>query len=127
MIYLSELIHNCTDYNFISILVILKDFLSIMQLVMPIVLLVSCIWGLIQMVINPDDKKGLISIRNKFIAAIVCVFIPFLVNLALLLTEDTFSISSCWQTAREYKLQLDATEAYDVATVTTPKKNFIGK
>lgn len=127
MIYLSELIHSCTDYNFISILVILKDFLSIMQLVMPIILLVSCIWGLIQMVINPDDKKGLISIRNKFIAAVICVFIPFLVNLTLLLTENTFSISSCWQTAKEYKLQLDATEAYDVATVTEAKKNFIGK
>lgn len=124
MVYLGELIHSCTDYNFISILVILKDFLTLMQLVMPIILVVSCIWGLVKMVINPEDKKGLISIRNKFMAAIICVFIPFTVNLVLTWTEGTFSISACWATAREYKLQLDATEAYDVATTTGEKKKF---
>lgn len=125
MIYLLKLESSCADYNFISILVILKRILSIMQVIVPIVLLLSCIWGLIQLMINPDDKKGLIRMKNKFIAALIFIFIPSLVSLTLQWTDDTFNIGACWATAEEYKAQLDDAEIYDVATTNNGKKSLL--
>lgn len=125
VIYLGDLIKSCGDYNFISILVILKRILAIMQVVVPIILILSCIWGLIKMMINPEDKKGLPSIRNKFLAALIFIFIPFTVNLVLVWTDEAFSISACWATAEEYKAELDDTQAYDVKTSTNEKKTAL--
>lgn len=96
-----------------------------MQLIVPIVLLVSCIWGLIQLMINPDDKKGLVRMKNKFFAALIFIFIPSLVSLTLQWTDHSFHIGSCWATAEEYKAQLDATEEYDVATSNDGKKSLL--
>lgn len=122
MVYLGDLVNNCSDYSFISILVVVKRVMEMIQVVVPIVLLISCIWGLIKLLINPDDKKGLPSMRNKVMAAVICIFIPFCVNLVLSWTENSFSVSACWKTAYEYKAQLDNTGAYDVSTSTGKRK-----
>lgn len=126
MLYLLDLMGSCSDYNFISILVVLKRILAIFQLVVPIILVVSCMWGLIRLMINPDDKKGFIGLKNKVMAALVCIFVPFVVNLVLMWTEESFNVSLCWSMAEEYKAQLDATDQYDVATSTGEKK-FVQK
>lgn len=116
MVYLGELISRCGDYNFISILVIIKRFLEMMQIVVPILLIVSCMWGLIKLLINPEDKKALPSMKNKVFAALIFIFIPFTVNLVLSWTEESFDVSACWTMAYEYKEQMDAEDMYDVST-----------
>ncbi len=125
MIYFSDVVTSCMDYGFVSILVILKRILMIMQIVVPIVLIVSCIWGLIKLLINPEEKKGLVYLRSKFLAALIFFFIPFTVNLALSWTETSFHVSACWHDAEEYKAELDSMEQYDVKTSTKEKKKIL--
>ncbi len=116
MLYLGNLINSCKDYGIVSVLAIIKRMLSLMQLVVPIVLIASCIWGLTRMLINPEDKKGLVNLRNKVAATLIFIFVPFLMNLVLSWTNSTFNVGGCFQAANEYKAQLDATEEYDVKT-----------
>lgn len=122
MFYFLDIVDSCSDYNFISILVILKRILSIVQLIVPIVLILSCIFGLIKLLINPDDKKGLVNMRNKVFAALICIFVPYIVNFTMMLTEGAFNVSACWKTAEEYKAQMDSADTYDVVTNKNNKK-----
>ncbi len=124
MIYLGNLINSCKDYGIVSILAIIKNMLSLMQLIVPIVLIASCIWQLVKMLINPEDKKGLVNLKNKIMAALIFIFLPFLMNLTLSWVSSTFHIGGCFQAANEYKAQLDATEEYDVKTQTGKREKI---
>ncbi len=125
MVYLASFIDGCDDYNFVSILVILKRILSVMQVVVPIILILSCTWGLFQMMINPENKRELKSFKNKIIATVVFVFLPMLVDISISFTGESYNIGACWVTAEEYKYQLDATDEYDVKTSTGEKKKLL--
>lgn len=118
----------CTDYGLLTILDILRQILDLIQLVVPIILMVGLAVQFTQLLINPDDNKKKKSLLNKFFAAILCFFVPFLVNLAIgLVPEDigSFQLGACWDTARISREVLKKENSTYVATTDKKPKSFI--
>ena len=67
----------CTDYGLLTILDVLKQILDLIQMVVPIILMVALAIQFTQLLVNPDDDKKKKSLLNKFIAALLCFFVPF--------------------------------------------------
>lgn len=118
----------CTDYGLLTILDILRQVLDLIQIVVPIILMVALAIQFTQLLVNPDDKKKTKSLLNKFVAALLCFFVPFLVNLAIgLVPEDigSFQIGACWDTARITREVLKKENSTYVSTSNKSPKKFM--
>ena len=80
---------------------IVKKTLSIIQIVGPILLLISTAIKLTQLMSNPDNKKLLPKLRNSFIAAALLFFIPTIVNVGMGMLDNSYNISACWNETLE--------------------------
>ncbi len=90
----------CSDYGIVSVLDVIRKVLELFQLLVPILLIVGTTVQFIVLASNPEAKDGLKKLSNKYIAAVVCFFLPIIVNVVLNLLPENFEISSCWQTAK---------------------------
>lgn len=118
----------CTDYGLLNILDIIRQVMDLMQLVVPILLMVALAIQFTQLLINPDDNKKKKSLLNKFIAALIFFFVPFLVNLALgILPDDmdAFQLGACWDTARISREVLKEQNSTYVSTTNKTPSAFI--
>ena len=118
----------CTDYGLLNILDILRQVLDLIQLIVPIILMTALAIQFTQLLVNPDDKKKTKSLLNKFIAAVLCFFVPFLVNLAIGLVPEeigSFQLGACWDTARISREVLKEANSTYVATSNKKPKSFI--
>ena len=70
----------CTDYGLLNILDILRQILDLIQLIVPILLMTGLAIQFTQLLINPDDDKKKKSLLNKFVAALLCFFVPFFLH-----------------------------------------------
>ena len=89
----------CTAPALLPILSAVKKILNAIGIIAPILLLIMASVHLLNLVRNPDDKKGLPKLRNSFIAAVVVFFVPVIVNAVMYLLDDTFTLSDCWNNA----------------------------
>ena len=91
----------CSDYGIANYIYAIKQALNIIHFVVPIILIVMASIQLFKMVTSPDDPQGkkMKNLTNKFIAAVLIFFIPFIVDLAVSILPDSFSVASCWQSA----------------------------
>ena len=89
----------CSNPVLIPILSAVKKGLTLIQIIVPIVLLISASITIFQLVTNPEKKGGSKVIVNKFLAAAIVFFIPFLVDGVMGLVGEESSISSCWNAA----------------------------
>jgi len=90
----------CNDYGLVNVLDIFRKFINLVQIIVPILLIVwSCV-ELVHLMANPEDKKGLKPLFNKYIAAVICFFLPIFVNVVLGMMPETFSVSACWEQAK---------------------------
>lgn len=120
----------CTDYGLLTILDILRQILDLIQMIVPIILMVALAIQFTQLLINPDDNKKKKSLLNKFFAALLCFFVPFLVDLAIGLVPDdieTFQLGACWDTARISREVLKKENSTYVSTTDKAPKSFIIK
>lgn len=116
----------CADYTLATILTIVKRGLTLIQIVVPIILIVSGTFQLIKMMMNPDnDKKGLKAFTNSIMSAVIVFFLPFIVNLTMSIINvngdvgieqngslTAFDLSSCWTEIDQKKQEMDsATES----------------
>ena len=76
---------------------IAKRIVNIIWIIGPILAIVSLIYNLTMMLKNPDDEKTKKKKKNSVMALIILFFIPFLVNVAMQLTDN--NISACWKSA----------------------------
>ncbi|MBP5678897.1 MAG: SGNH/GDSL hydrolase family protein [Bacilli bacterium] len=90
---------SCSDPGLQSILAIVKRILSLIQIIGPILALVSFSIHLTHLVRDPDDKKRLPKLRNSAIALLVLFFIPMSVNVLCGWLDDSTVFSSCWNSA----------------------------
>lgn len=93
----------CSDYGIANYIYAIKQALNIIHFVVPIILIVMAAIQLFKMVTSPDDPQGKKkkSLLNKFIAAVLVFFIPFIADLAVSIMPDSFSVSSCWDSAKD--------------------------
>ncbi len=95
-----ELIEACKDPGLVSILKIIQNGLSIVRIIVPIILIISMIWIITKMLVNPEEKKYVKLLRNSVLAAVIVFFIPTLLNLAMSWLDDSFSVTACWNVAK---------------------------
>lgn len=110
----------CSDPVLARFIVIIKNGLSLIQVIVPILLIVAGSVELLKLVLNPDDKNGTKAIANSFAAAVIVFFLPYVVNLTMSIVSSTnnnktaygiydtetkktsrFDISSCWTAAEK--------------------------
>lgn len=115
----------CSDYGIAMYLYIMKNALTIIQIVIPILLLVMATIQMIKMMASPDDKKSPKALLNKFIAALVVFFIPFIVNVVLSIIPDSFELSACWESAEGIAKTMNSNVKYDVISKKDKRKKVI--
>ena len=118
----------CTDYGLLTVLDVMRQILDLIQLIAPIILMVGLGIQFTQLLVNPDDKKKQKALLNKFIAALLCFFVPFLVNLSLSLVPEeigSFQLGACWDTARVSREVLKKENSTYVATTDLETKTFV--
>ena len=104
-----ELQNCCSDYGLAQILSILHRALNLIQLVAPILLLISFIIGLIKLMMNPDDKKGTKPLFNRIIAAVMCFIMPTIINLFFNIMPQGVEVGACWKSAAEIEEEIAST------------------
>ena len=115
----------CSDYGIAMYLYIMKNALTIIQIAIPILLLVMATIQMIKMMASPDDKKSPKALLNKFIAALVVFFIPFIVNVVLSIIPDSFELSACWESAEGIAKTMNSNVKYDVISKKDKRKKVI--
>lgn len=89
----------CNDASLRSIMGVVKNGLNIIQIVGPILALISISVHLVHLVNHPDDKKKLNRVKNSFLALAILFFIPMFVNIVFSWLGDSNDISSCWNSS----------------------------
>ena len=89
----------CTDSSLISILTIVKRFYSIIQIVVPILLIFALTLNIFKLINSPDDKRGIKVIINPILAALVVIFLPTIVSAVLGLLSVHIQFTACLQAA----------------------------
>lgn len=97
----SEVMRTCSSGTLSNVLSIIKRLMTIIQIVVPILLLVFATISFIKLMQNPDTKNGNKKIINQFIAAIIVFFLPVIVNVTMNLLGESTDISTCWNEASE--------------------------
>lgn len=108
----SEFGNCCNDPAMIPVLSVFRNLLSMIQILVPLVLLCMVGYNLIKLMQNPDMKNGLKGLSNRFIAAAVVFFVPLLVDVSLNLAGST-SIGDCWKNAKNSGLGKTGTYIYN--------------
>lgn len=124
----SDLGNCCSDYTLVTVLDIIKQFLNLIQLIAPILLIISLVIQFTRLLANPDDKKGTKRLINTCVATVLCFFVPFLVNLVLTLVPDTigsFELGACWDAAANAKEVLKEANSTYVSTSSRKPQMFI--
>ena len=93
----------CNDAAIVSLVEIIRRIMNIIQLVVPILLIVYASIELTKMVLNPDEKKGLTKITNKFFAAAIVFFVPMIINAFIQMMPNSYNLTACWNQSRNSK------------------------
>lgn len=91
----------CSDSTLLSILIIVKRVMIMIQVMVPIILIFMASVNLIKLLNNPEEKKDLKKIINAFIAAVVVFFVPVVVDASIAMLGDNNTFSNCWLKADE--------------------------
>lgn len=91
----------CTDYGLAVFLSYVKKFFNIICLIVPIVLMVMLVIHFIKMMANPEEKKNIPALINKFIATIVIFLLPMIINLLFSISSIQIELTTCWAEADE--------------------------
>jgi len=109
----SDLGSCCNSRVMESIMAIINNIMTIIQIVVPILLLLMVCVNLGQLLMNPDDKKKVSSIKNKFIAAVVVFFVPLFVSVAMNIVSDNsssnFNLAACMKESKNIKVNSKVT------------------
>ena len=71
-----NLLVDCSSPTLWSILNVTKKAFTLIQIIAPILLIISLIMNITKLVSNPEDKKAGKKIKNAILATIIIFFIP---------------------------------------------------
>ena len=86
--HIIDIITSCNDSSLKEILLIVKKILGLIQLLGPLLAIVSLVYTFIMLVNKPDDKKLPKRITNSLLALIIMFFIPVIVNAVFYILDD---------------------------------------
>ena len=96
-----DIITTCNDPGLANILTIIKKILNLIQLLGPLLAIISLVVIFINMVNKPDEKKNFSKIKNSIIALVLTFFIPLIVDTAMFLVDENSTLSACWNNSTE--------------------------
>ena len=91
-----SLADTCSSPALASFLSIAKKILLFIQIIGPLLCIISLSISFINLVINPDEKKEPSKIKNKVNALILLFFVPAIVNATMGLLDDSTEFTRCW-------------------------------
>ena len=91
----------CTSPQIEYIMNIFRSLYSVIQLVVPIVLICAATYRLIKLMKNPEEKNGIKNIINAFLAAAIIFFIPTILSAVLNMMPNQGQLAACWESAGE--------------------------
>lgn len=94
-----DVVNTCSDVALANFLVIIKRALQMIQIIGPILCMISLTIFFITLVVNPEDKKVPKKIRNSILALVITFFVPLIVNITMKLLDDNFDVAACWNNA----------------------------
>lgn len=80
----------------------IKQLVSLIQIIGPILCICSLVILFIKSVQNPDDKKIFSRIKNSILACAITFFIPLLVTVVLGMVDSNYNFSACWKSDSTY-------------------------
>lgn len=91
---------NCCSNNVVtSLLSPIINIIDLIQVIVPIILLIMVAVNLTQLVLDPEDKKKVKSLKTKFFAALFVFAVPVIINAFILMIDDsgtgTFNVLNC--------------------------------
>jgi len=89
----------CSDPALQAVLSVVKRVLSLIQIIGPILSVISLAIHITMLVKNPDDKKRLSKVKNSAIALVALFMVPVIVNAAFGLLDNSTTFSSCWNSS----------------------------
>ena len=89
----------CEDFALARVLLFVKNFVNLIQIVVPILLMLFVSIQLIKMVRDPELKNGTKKIHNMIIAAVCVFFMPMFINYLAGILETNFNLAACWNEA----------------------------
>jgi len=90
----------CSDYALAMSLNTIRKFMSIVQIIAPIILILMAVVELTLLMMDPEKKNGLKNTYNKIMAATIIFSIPIMMDAVLSVMPDSFSVSACWDEAK---------------------------
>ena len=85
----------CGDSILIPFLSILKKFLNIIHIIVPLLLILSVTLTITKLFQDPDDKKAPKKIINSVIAIVIIFFLPVFLDVVVNLTGEDEKLTSC--------------------------------
>lgn len=94
-----DIINACGSSAIANLLSITKKALNIIQIIGPILAIVALAVCFIKLMTNPDEKKYKAGLKNSLIALVILFLVPFVINLTMSLTDESFDLAKCWNNA----------------------------
>ena len=91
----------CNSPGLAGLLNILKNIMTFVQIIVPILLIVFTTIKLIQFMNNPEDKKMPKKLVNSVLAAIIVFIVPVFINTTMSMLGENFNVSSCWNSTNK--------------------------
>ena len=92
-----DIASTCNDSALAVILPIARRVLTFIQIIGPILCIISLTISFVNLIINPEEKKEPNKIKNKIIALVLLFFIPTIVNAVMGILDDSTEFSRCWR------------------------------
>ena len=90
----------CEDSNALSAILLVKEIITIIKIVAPIILIIMCAVDLGKQAMNPDKNKSYLKVIKRMIAAVSVFFIPTVVTLLLdMVGTQDYTATACWTNA----------------------------
>lgn len=125
------LVSTCGDYGLANILYIIQRIMTLFQIVVPIISIVSLIILFIKLLMKPDESKLKGRIKNWTIALIIFFLLPIIIDVVITNVDmaingkstSDYSISSCWKYAKEHSSLINTEDDGDGYIETEEEKN----
>lgn len=85
-----------------NLLIILKNILTLIQIIGPLLLIIFLVITLTKLISNPDEKKYKKNIKNELLGILFLFAVPIIINAFMLMLDDSLSIAKCWNNAKKY-------------------------
>ena len=99
----------CSNATLASILSAFQKIMTLIQIIVPILLMIGMMIHITNLIKNPEDAKRKKKIINSLIAAALVFFIPMLVNVVMGMVGDNTTFSSCWNNASSPNISREVT------------------